>query len=107
MVRLSTDKAHLLKDLADYPETVELWDENGKLVGVFVPANLGRAKRVYAEAIARTDHAELARRAAEPGPRRAPSEILRELEAKYGNASSNGTPVSDPASPESKECTSP
>jgi len=92
MIRLTADDALLVKELPSFHDTVEIWDANGRLLGVFVPGNLERLKRVYAEAIARTDLEELARRAAETGPRRPPSEILRELEAAH--------PV---GSPESKE----
>ncbi len=108
MIHLTIDDAWLVKDLATLHDTVEIWDANGKLIGVFVPGNLERIKRVYAEAIARTDFAELDRRAAEPGPRRAPSEILRELEAKYPAASSKELSTTEPApSSESAECTAP
>jgi len=106
MIRFTANDTFLVKDLASLHDIVEIWDANGKLIGVFVPGDLERLKRVYAEAIARTDLVELARRAAEPGPRRAPSEILRELAAAHGAASSNGDPIAEPASRESKECAS-
>ncbi len=108
MIRLTADDAWLVKDLAGFYDTLEIWDANGKLIGVFVPGNLERAKRVYAEAIARTDFAELDRRAAEPGPRRLHKDILKELEAAYPVASSEEVPPTEPAaSPESKECATP
>lgn len=87
MMPLIADDFWMMKDLADFNDTVEIWDTNGRLIGVFVPANLERCKQRYAEAMARTDPEELARRAAEPGPRCLHKEVIEELKSLY--------PVSD------------
>ena len=83
MIRLNADDTPL-EALADFYEPVELYDSTGtKLLGTFTPADMERCNRFYAEAIARMDLEELARAAAEPGPRRLHSEIIEELQRCY------------------------
>ena len=105
MMHLKADDLPL-SILSGVHDEVVLYDETGtRVIGHFTPVNLEQKKRVYAEAIARTDHEELARRAAEPGPRRSHKEILQELAALYPVDSSNGCPPMDSSiSPGSKEC---
>ncbi len=64
MIQLTADEQSLLKDLRSFAEPVEVLDANGKLLGLFVPANLERGKQLYEEMDARTDWAELERRCA-------------------------------------------
>jgi hypothetical protein len=62
MVSLTADDTVLLKDVSLYVEPVEVYDSAGKLLGLFVPANLERGKEMYARAEARIDWAEIERR---------------------------------------------
>jgi hypothetical protein len=62
MIHLTADEHCLLKELSMFIEPVEISDGNGKLLGLFVPANLERGKQRYAEAGARIDAAEIERR---------------------------------------------
>jgi len=79
MIRLKADQT-LLDFLPGVFEPVAVYDVTGKkLIGTFIPANMERCERVYAEAIARTDVEDLKRRAAEPGPRRPLRELIEEL----------------------------
>src|SRR5689334_17472060 len=64
MIHVIADDSRLLKDLGRFIEPVEVSDANGKLLGLFVPANLERGKQLYEEAAARIDWAEIDRRAA-------------------------------------------
>lgn len=64
MVELVADDRRLLKDLGRFIEPVEVLDADGKLLGLFVPANLERCKQLYDESVAKKDWAEIARRRA-------------------------------------------
>jgi hypothetical protein len=64
MVRVTADDSWLLKDLGLFVEPVEVSDATGKLLGLFVPANLERGKQLYAKLAAQTDWAEIERRKA-------------------------------------------
>jgi len=69
MITLTADDSRLLKDMRMFIEPVEVYDTAGKLLGLFVPANLERGKQLYAQAAARIDWAEIERRkqSKEPG----------------------------------------
>lgn len=69
MVSLTADETELLSVLKLFVEPVELYDPTGKLIGLFVPANLERGKEIYARAIAQTDWAEIERERQSGGPR--------------------------------------
>jgi hypothetical protein len=62
MIPLIADDTTLLKDVGMFVEPVEVYDTNSKLLGLFVPANLERAKEMAAQAAARIDWAEIERR---------------------------------------------
>lgn len=62
MVSVTADDARLLKDVRLFVEPVEVYDAKGKLLGLFVPANLERGKQMRAKVIAETDWAEIERR---------------------------------------------
>jgi hypothetical protein len=62
MIALTADDTKLLKDLRMFIEPVEVYDGTGKLLGLFVPADLERGKRIYAEVAAKIDRAEIERR---------------------------------------------
>src|ERR1700681_3555307 len=79
MVYLTADETILLKELGLFVEPVEISDESGNLLGLFVPANLERGKRLYAELASRADHEELDRRAAERGKGRTTREVFEPL----------------------------
>jgi hypothetical protein len=65
MIHLTADDSSLLKDLRLFVEPVEVLDPSGKLLGLFVPANLERGKRLYEEMDERIDWAEIERRKTE------------------------------------------
>jgi hypothetical protein len=69
MGHLTADDRLVIKELATCVEPVEIRDVNGKLLGLFIPANLERAEQLRAEALARIDLAELERRKQSKGPR--------------------------------------
>jgi hypothetical protein len=80
MVRITAEDDLWMKDLARLVEPVEISDLNGTLLGVFVPADRERKKRLSTEAAARIDHAELERRkASERGKGRTTREVFEYL----------------------------
>ncbi len=48
--------------LSGVVEPVEIHDEEGKLLGVFVPANIEQTRKAYADFASRIDRAEIQRR---------------------------------------------
>jgi hypothetical protein len=62
MVSVHADDKQLLKDLGRFVEPVEVYDPQGKLLGLFVPANLERTKAKYEQLQAMVDSEEIARR---------------------------------------------
>jgi hypothetical protein len=48
--------------LSGVVEPVEIRDEGGKLLGVFVPANIEQTRQAYAKLASRIDRAEIERR---------------------------------------------
>jgi hypothetical protein len=91
MVYLQADDETLLKVLALFVEPVEISDANGKLLGLFIPADLERGKRLYAQAAARSDEEKIAREMASTAPRHPFSETLARLKAAQP-AAANGAP---------------
>jgi hypothetical protein len=76
---LIADDSTLLKDLGLFIEPVEIYDTAGKLLGLFVPANLERAKQHYARHFEKTDWAEIERRSRSKEPGAPLHEILGRL----------------------------
>jgi hypothetical protein len=81
MVFLTADYNTLLKDVGLFVEPVEIVDGNGRLLGLFVPANLERGKQLYAQLDARTDWAEIEQREQTESSGRTTSEVLERLQA--------------------------
>ncbi|MCI0459775.1 MAG: hypothetical protein L0Z62_22725 [Gemmataceae bacterium] len=79
MVALTADDTRLLKDMRLFLEPVEVYDTSGKLLGLFVPANLERAKERQAKALAQIDWAEIKRRKQSEEPRGTLQDALRRL----------------------------
>jgi hypothetical protein len=61
MVALTADDTTLLKEVGLFIEPVEVYDASGKLLGLFVPANLEKAKQMQAWVAANIDWAEIER----------------------------------------------
>jgi hypothetical protein len=61
MISLTADDTTLLKDVGLFIEPVEVYDASGKLLGLFVPANLERAKELQAWVKAHIDWDEIER----------------------------------------------
>jgi hypothetical protein len=79
MIQLTADEKCLLKDLALFLEPVEISDAKGKLVGVFVPANLERAKQLSERLTAATNWVELERRTKTEKTGRTTREVFERL----------------------------
>jgi hypothetical protein len=62
MGSLVADDTFPMKNLGLLHEIVEIYDTTGKLLGVFVPANLERGKQIYARHAEMIDRAEIERR---------------------------------------------
>ena len=77
MVSLTADENTLLKDVGLFVEPVEVYDTDGKFLGLFVPANLERGKELYAQAAAQIDWAEIEGRR-QSGEETYPSETVLE-----------------------------
>lgn len=67
----------LLKELGLYSDPVEVYDTEGQLLGLYVPANLGQGKGRSALAVPPTDWAEIERRR-QSGGEAAPWEVVKE-----------------------------
>jgi len=80
MIYLQADEEWLVKDLGRFVEPVEITDANGKLLGLFVPANLERGRQLYEQAAAETDWAEIERRRQYQGPWVPAADVARHLE---------------------------
>jgi len=65
MIQVTADDRSLLSDLRNFMEPVEVLEPNGEIVGLFVPTNLERGKRLYDEKGSDIDWVEIERRAAE------------------------------------------
>ena len=65
MIQITADDRFLLSDLSKFIEPVEVVEPNGEPVGLFVPTNLERTKRLYDQKGADIDWAEIERRDAE------------------------------------------
>src|SRR5581483_666410 len=62
MIQVTTGSKWTLSDLASFYEPVEIRDGQGKLLGLFVPANLERCDQLYARTASPHDRAEIDRR---------------------------------------------
>jgi hypothetical protein len=90
--QIKIDGEWKLEDLPAFVDPVEIYDADDKLIGLFVPADLERGKRIHAEVAAKLDPAELARRSQEKGGRPLAESIarLKRLEADaLGNGSAS------------------
>jgi hypothetical protein len=81
MVRLIADDTWRVKDLRHFVEPVEVMDASGKLLGLYVPANLERGKQISAELGAKTDWAEIERRAKSTDPGLTLKEVFEHLQS--------------------------
>jgi hypothetical protein len=79
MIYLQADDATLVKELGTFVEPVEITDADGKLLGVFVPANLERGKRLYAELAGKVDPEESREKMRTEGKGRPFAEAIRSL----------------------------
>jgi hypothetical protein len=65
MIQVTADDRSLLSDLRKFGEPVEVLEPNGEIVGLFVPTNLERGKRLYDQKGSDIDWAEIERRDAQ------------------------------------------
>jgi hypothetical protein len=103
MITIRMDGQWRLEDLAAFVEPIELYDAQGKFIGLFVPANMERGKEIYAKAAAMHDPVETERRLREQKPGRLHSELLDELRAKYP-VNETSHEANDGASSEAQQC---
>ena len=80
MIALTADDSTLLKDVRLFLEPIEVYDSSGRLLGLFVPANLERAKERQKKALAMIDRAEIERRKQSEEPRGTLQDALRRLD---------------------------
>ncbi len=92
-----------LQDLGRFVEPVEIYDETGTFLGLFVPANLEQGKKLYAEVIAQTDWAELENRNQSKQPGKTTAEVLEYLRSLEDNSSAPVLPTGE----EKPGCVSP
>jgi hypothetical protein len=64
MLSFEADDTFLLKDVSLFVDPVEVYDGTGKLLGIFVPANLERCKQIKARDAQPGDREELQQRLA-------------------------------------------
>jgi hypothetical protein len=108
MVCLQVDDGWSLADLAHLVEPVEIVAADGKLIGLFVPANLERGREIYAHLAATTDAAELERRASSGARCFTSEEVAAHLLALERNGpAASGTARSQEDRPEQNECATP
>jgi hypothetical protein len=79
MIVLHADNTMMLKNLGLFVEPVEVRDDACKLLGVFVPANLERGEKLYADGAAKIDRAEIERRKAAGERRLTTVEVFEHL----------------------------
>jgi hypothetical protein len=79
MVHVTADGSLSLKDLGLFFEPVEISDADGKLLGLFVPANLERGKRMTQQLDSEIDWDEIERRAQSNEPSHTTREVFEHL----------------------------
>jgi len=79
MIHVTADNTLMVKDLAAFIEPVEISDATGRLVGLFVPANLEHGKQLYARLAPQIDLQEIQRRIATQKNGRSLREIFEHL----------------------------
>jgi hypothetical protein len=77
MIELTADESTLLKEVGQFVQPVEIYDGGGRLLGLFVPANLERGKQIQKQALAEIDWAEIERQVQSP-EESYPFEVVRE-----------------------------
>lgn len=78
MAHVTAHSGLSLRDLGHFVEPVEINDVDGKLLGLFVPANLERTKQLYARP-SKIDPAEVARRKQLNRPGYTTEQVFRHL----------------------------
>src|SRR5216683_2575749 len=66
MIELTADDSTLLKEVGQFVQPVEIYDGVGRLLGLFVPANLERGKEIQKRALAQIDWADIERQLNSP-----------------------------------------
>ena len=107
MIKLTADCDLQIKDLARFLDPVEISDADGKLIGLFVPANLERGRQIYANLTKNLDRAEMDRRAADDKPSNGWQVLLKRMKEASGGEQANGTVVPVTSITEGKECVTP
>src|SRR4051812_26043373 len=96
MVSIRADGKWLLKELGLFIEPLEVCDAQGKLLGIFVPANMERCKEKQAEILSKIDWAEIRRRAKDPRqgePLHKTLGHIKKLEQEMERRKSTGLPA--------------
>jgi hypothetical protein len=79
MVTLKTDDTRFLHNLAWCIEPAEVYDKTGKLLGVFVPANLDKIKEKYGQLLAMVERDRHLHRDEKPGECTPHREVIANL----------------------------
>ena len=104
---LTANDTLLAKDLARFVDPVEIYDVHGKLLGLFVPANLERGKHLYAQLSESLDRAEMARRKAETKPGHGWQELIKKFQAAKSEDRENRVDVIRSSTAETGTCRTP
>src|SRR5437899_2344775 len=81
MVSLKLGDGWLLQDLANFVEPVQVTDSDGKVLGLFMPANPEQGKELNEKLDSETDWAEIERRAQCTEAGRTTEEVLANLKS--------------------------
>jgi hypothetical protein len=107
MIRYPADDTTPMLRLRLFVEPVEIYDAAGKFIGLFVPANLDRGKKIYADATGFRNQTELDRIEATATGGRSTQEVLARLNAMSSDSAIHQAPVEPNGPVETKQCVSP
>lgn len=93
MVVLTADDHILVRQLEMFVEPVEVRDEAGKILGMFVPANLEKGQQLYAQLAKEVDWADIEERTRSKQAGKTTAEVLKMLDTLAANNQEGTSPV--------------
>ena len=103
MVSLKLGDGWLLQDLANFVEPVQVTDSDGRVLGLFMPANPEQGKELNEKLDSETDWAEIERRAQCTEVGRTTEEVLANLKSLPSSAIADSVPPGTPDTPLEKD----
>jgi hypothetical protein len=82
MLQVTATDELRVTDLVSLLDATELRDENGELIGYFIPGNLDSKREIYAQAIAKLDRDTPAQNGVPSGPGRTLDEFKHVFESE-------------------------